>query len=425
MKRMFLAASMLLATTAFFPCRSHGEAWISMGPDGGSIKRLLQDPTNPNVIYIISGSYPSRMFKSIDKGSQWSEIALDFQINLNALEPNRKNPSEMFTCGGGLFARSTDSGATWSSIVVSGFNFYDLIPDSTDQNILHGCGYDWNSVTQIASIAYFKSTNKGADWSKSVIPSLERAYAYAVAPDPKNSRHVWIGGLEQIGGVTGAKLCRSTNGGTSWTDMTGTITGTVQDIFIDSTDVKRILVVTSANTFRSTDNGASWQPCSGFPSGNRVTQDPKNRNTFYIAGFNKAYKSTDGGVKWSAYSNGLTGGTGYDIAVDRSASDNLFGAYDFGFYKSTNGSANWNPSNAGLALSNVTAVKLIGGSAPALLAAYFNDGLYKTLQPLGKVHQSQTVGWTRLPTFYDCHNLTDLLVSPADPKVLYAFEGGG
>lgn len=401
-------------------------SWVSMGPEGGYVKRLVQDYTNANVLYLITADYPSRMFKTTNKGGQWTEMAFSTTINLLALEINRKNPSEMFACGFSVFYRSTNSGSTWTSVYLSSGNFYDLASDSVDQNILHACGYEWNSVAGTASMIYLKSTNKGSTWNKSVLPTIENGYGFAVAVEAKNSNRVWVGGYQYAAGLTTPKLFRSTNGGTGWTDVTGTLAGTVQDMIIDSTGVKRIIVVTTANTFYSTNNGASWNTCTGFPYGYRITQDPKNKTIFYIAGYNNVYKSTDGGMAWNVYTSGLSSAkSGSDILVDRSNSNIIFGGYQTGFYKSTDGGTNWNTFNGGLLISNITALELTPGASPALFAAVYNEQLYKTTNPLAKADQALSVTWTKLPTFIDCHNLTDVQVLPTDPNVMLAFEGGG
>ncbi len=65
------------------------------------------------------------------------------------------------------------------------------------------------------------------------------------------------------------------------------------------------------------------------------------------------------------------------------------------------------------------------GASPALYAGVYNEQLYKTTNPLAKADQVQAVTWVKLPTFIDCHNLTDIQVFPSNPNVILAFEGGG
>jgi photosystem II stability/assembly factor-like uncharacterized protein len=432
MKKQTLKTSflpwLLLGCIVFSSGQLFGQSsWISIGPEGGSVSRIAQDFSNANVLYLISADYPQKMFKSTNKGGQWTEMAMGFSSSLVSLELNRKNPSEMFTCGYGSFYRSTNSGSSWTTVNLSNGYFYDLTPDSVDQNILHASGYEWNSSTSTTNMIYLKSTNKGSDWNKSFLPTIENGFGYAVAVEPKNSNHVWVGGYQYAGGVTAPKLFRTTNGGTSWTEVTGTLSGDIQDIFVDSTNVKRILVVTTATTYYSTNNGASWNTCTGYPNGHRITQDPSNKNTFYIAGYSNAYKSTDGGMGWNVYINGLSSAkNGSDILVDRTSSSMVFGSYLTGFYKSTNSGTDWNSFNTGLQISNITALELSPEATPTLYAAVNQMSLFKTTNPLQKVGQADAVVWQMLTKFWDDSNtkLTDLKILPTNPNILYASDLG-
>jgi photosystem II stability/assembly factor-like uncharacterized protein len=413
-----------LGCIVFGPVQLLGQSWVSIGPEGGAVAQLLQDPANNNNLYLLSGNYPAKFIKSTNKGSSWNEIA-QVQGSAASFAINGKKPSELYMGGLGNFSVSTNTGSKWTSNNQSGKSYYDVSVDSFNQNILYGCGYDYSSGNTL--MAYFKSTDKGTSWTSSVMNvTMDYGSAYALAVDPKIPKNIWIGGYIVSGGNVSPKVFKTTNGGTNWSDVTGTIGGTVEDILIDSTNVKRVLVLTMGGVFRSTDNGSTWIQNSGYVYGYKLAQDPKNKNILYVGAYNRIFKSTDGGSNWQDYSSGLTtASTCNGICVDRGNSQNVFYGGNIGFYKSTDGGQNWNAFSSGLLLSSVTSVKIAKGTPQTLYAAVSGDGLYMTTNPMGKAQKPEAVTWTRLPTFYDCHNLTDLQVSPTDSKVLYAFEGGG
>jgi len=416
---VWLATAILLCVSSVA-----AQTWVSIGPEGGAVAKLLQDPANNNTLYVLSGDYPASFYKSTNKGGNWNAV-VRVQGSAASFAINGKKASEMYMGGYSNFSVSTNSGTTWTSNYHYNKTFYALSVDSANQSILHASGYEWNGTRAV--MAYFKSTNKGSSWTSTGMPgTADYGYANALAVDPKNSKNIWVGGYIRVGDNTFPKVFRTTNSGTNWTDVTGTITGFVEGILIDSTNVKRVFVLTYGGVFKSTDNGTTWSKNSGSVYGYKLTQDPKNKNTLYAGYYNQVFKSTDGGSNWTGYTTGLTlAGMCNGLCVDRGNSLNIFYGGSMGFYRSTDGGVNWNAYKSGLLLSSITSVKIAQGSPQLLYAAFAGDGLYKTTNPMGKAGMPEAVSWTRLPTFYDCHNLTDLQISPTDPNVLYAFEGGG
>jgi photosystem II stability/assembly factor-like uncharacterized protein len=403
------------------PAQLPGQSWVSIGPEGGAVAKFLQDPANGNNLYMLSVAYPAVFIKSTNQGGSWTAVST-VQGSAASFTVNPKKPSELYMGGYSNFCRSTDSGASWTSIAQNSKSFYAVSVDSFNQNILYGCGYEYTGGNSV--MAYYKSTDKGTTWSSTFLSgSSESGYANVLAVDPRNPKNIWIGGYTVSGSIVNPKVFKSTNGGAGWTDATGKLTGTIYDMLIDSVGVKRIFVLTGSGFFKSIDNGLSWSQNAGYVWGYKIAQDPKNKNTLYVGSSAQIYKSTDGGVNWNPYTNGLvTAGSCNGIAVDRTNSAHVFFGGSVGFFKSIDAGVNWSPSNSGLLLSSITSLKMSQGT---LYAAFSGDGLYKTTNPMGKAEKPEAVSWTRLPRFYDCHNLTDLQVSPTDPNVLYAFEGGG
>ncbi len=413
---------------------SSEQTWIPIGPEGGAINNIAQDPKNSNVLYLASLAVAEnpivKIYKSTNKGNSWTMLSSN-QAYLNCLEVSRKKNSDLFLGGNSVFLRSTDSGVTWSKFYPNQ-GFFEITSDSLDANVVHACGYDFS--TGKTSMAYFKSTDKGASWSSSR-PSMpataDFGQAYDLALDPKNSKTVWISGVIRNNNVNNSALFRSTDGGANWTDVTGTISGEVYDINVDSTAVKRIVVSTTAGVYRTTDNGLTWQKNSGLVAAyykECLAQDPKNRNTFYVGGYNCVYKSTDGGITWNGYLTGASGGGCYTLLVDQGNSSNLFLGNVGGVLKSTNGGGTWAGSNTGLILANVTALELKPTAPSVLYVAMEYSDLYKTNNALGKADSPQSVSWEFFFKIPDCsswHIEKNIFCEPSNPDIMYIFKGYG
>ena len=112
-----------------------------------------------------------------------------------------------------------------------------------------------------------------------------------------------------------------------------------------------------AGLFKSTDGGASWVRLgAGYPSGNVgnaiqfanqsinvIIVDPANSNVVYLATVSGFFRSTDGGLNWTAGANG--GGDARSLVLDTStpaASRILYaGISGRGVFRSNDGGQNW------------------------------------------------------------------------------------
>src|SRR5271157_403562 len=112
----------------------------------------------------------------------------------------------------------------------------------------------------------------------------------------------------------------------------------------------RTLYATAANTvWRSADAGGAWTVLSQFDSGvtvNSIAVDPSNGNNLYAGTTSDgAFKSTDGGLTWTAINHGIVPGEyGTDvsyIAVDPNAPQVIFAIANPGLMRSPDGGATW------------------------------------------------------------------------------------
>jgi photosystem II stability/assembly factor-like uncharacterized protein len=183
---------------------------------------------------------------------------------------------------------------------------------------------------------------------------------------------------------------------------------------------------------------AGWNKWTGnTPSALMVALaiDPAMSTTIYavsgLAGdLGGVFKSTDGGIHWSASNTGLTATFVSAVAVDPQTPTTVYagasGLDAWGVFKSTDGGAHWSPSNAGFppplcsetscAIPTVLAL-VVDPQTPAIVYAGTNVGVFKTTDGGGFWSASNT-------------GLTDLVVialavDPQTPATLYAATFAG
>ncbi len=259
--------------------------------------------------------------------------------------------SEIFAgCYYGVL-KSTDGGITWTN------------PDSSlTSNIDYMVVED--SVIYAAGGGMFRSTDDGATWTV-----IQNGLRYG---------QTTVTGLALVGtklfASTWAGVVKSTDGGDSWSTVTGT--GSVDDVTnAIAAYGSTILVGWSGGIIRSTDDGNTWT----WPS----AQYPMYSNTVFNIVMDSAYSyigtevgimlSTDWGVTWESISNGLPSNKVLSIAV---ADTDLYAtSFSDGVYASTDNGANWTYAANGIVGPDITA---ISGEGSNVYAVFSYDSVFSS-----------------------------------------------
>src|SRR5690606_14515953 len=147
-----------------------GETWQVLFEgvgDAQSVKQILFDPDNPNIIY----ANPHPILKSTDGGSTWKDISsgirLDWETSVQSIAIDPANSNIIYAGTGGFFGgtlyKSTDSGKSWSELYrnedeTPGLRdgVISLAIDPNNSNIIYA-GTAWRCLI-------LKSTNVGYTW---------------------------------------------------------------------------------------------------------------------------------------------------------------------------------------------------------------------------------------------------------------------
>ena len=416
--------------------------WQSMGPEGGYLTDIAQNPVN-NDLFAVTYGYPAGVYKSTNNGDTWQKIS-EIQNDMYHLLIDPQKPSTMYAGSSGLYAasgiwKSTDGGVTW---VQKGFpglpdNYYNISEfelDRLDSKTISASGYcyAYNPTESNYRTYVAKSTDSGESWSIREYSNItsEQFRVLCVEPDPSDANTMYVGGYTIASdGYYYGRIFRTTNNGTSWTNLTGTvIQGYVYDILADVSNPGRVFVVTYSGVFRSTDKGSTWVWSSGSVYGGRLLCDPKNSSTMYA--YNNGltcFRSTDAGLTWTSLTTGLAGGNTNKLLIHPTASGTIFAATRAGFFRSTDGGQHWSSSNRGIVASDIPTLRCLPTSTKTLYISFMYSGLYRTSNALGKGAPTSVTGitWEKMPEYSYCEGIMHMEVSPTDPNVIYIQEGAG
>ena len=151
-----------------------------------------------------------------------------------------------------------------------------------------------------ASGGFWKSTDNGATWSKS-ISGMTRLGVSSIVVHPSTPNTIYIGTGDRDGGdAAGYGVWRSTDGGATWSaHNTGMGNRTVYEILMDPTNSNRLIASTNGSRiYRSLDGGATWTFSGATTNAKDIAFKPGDPNTIYAAGSQFAV-STDGGITFA------------------------------------------------------------------------------------------------------------------------------
>ncbi|MBP9212439.1 MAG: T9SS type A sorting domain-containing protein, partial [Bacteroidetes bacterium] len=186
----------------------------------------------------------------------------------------------------------------------------------------------------------YKSTVGGGSWSATNGGQTldgNPALALAIAPTHPDTVYVTTAPVSSRG-----KMFRTTNGGTTWTNITGTLPD-------------RYLI--------------------------DIAIHPKNSALLYVTasgfGTSHLFRSTDAGGSWTDVGTGLPDVPTSAVAIDPFATEHLYVGNDLGVFLSTNGGGTWEPFMEGLAESALIMDLSVSYPNKAIRAVTHGNGVFE------------------------------------------------
>lgn len=186
----------------------NGTTWTDVY--GGDGMEGVIDPTNENILYATSQN--GSLGKSVNGGTNFTTIS-PIATGGAWITPYMLNPQNPQTIYAGYVNvwKSLNRGSTWSQI--SSFS------GSSSLNILKVAPSDSNTIYVSTGSGNIKrTTNGGGAWTTVNLPISNTLTSIAI--HPTNPQKIWA---TFSGYSAGNKVYVSTNGGTNWTNISGTL----------------------------------------------------------------------------------------------------------------------------------------------------------------------------------------------------------
>ncbi|MCB0726157.1 MAG: T9SS type A sorting domain-containing protein [Ignavibacteriae bacterium] len=158
---------------------------------------------------------------------------------------------------------------------------------------------------------------------------------------------------------------------------------------------------------------------------NSIAFHPTDPNVFYIAAAQGGvWKTTDGGINWTALTDNLGSIASGDIAIDPNNPNILYygtgelnysgdSQYGDGIYKSTNAGLNWIQISTASQTGLYTGKIVVDPSNSNIVFAAGNLGVFRST--------NAGINWLNLMS----GNFTSLVIDPVSPNILYVSTGSG
>jgi photosystem II stability/assembly factor-like uncharacterized protein len=346
-------------------------SWRNVGPvNGGRSIAVGGSAERPDEYYF--GATGGGLWKTTDGGTTWNPVT-DGQLtssSVGAVEVCPADPDVVYIGmgevelrgdiiqGDGVY-KTTDGGETWKHLGLADTQTISRIrtdPADCDRVYVAALGHPYGANTERG---VFRSTDGGANWSK-VLFRDDLTGASDINVDPSNPDVLYAGfwhvfrkpWLLNSGGDTSG-LFKSTDGGDTWTELTGRPGLPAKPIgkvgvAVSPADPDRVYAMIEADQgglFRSDDAGATWERVNqdrvlrqrAFYY-TRVYADTMDKDTVYV--LNVAFmKSTDGGKTFQSIATPHVDNHDLWIAPDNPR--RMIEANDGGANVTTNGGSTW------------------------------------------------------------------------------------
>ncbi|HSQ74749.1 MAG TPA: YCF48-related protein, partial [Bacteroidota bacterium] len=199
------------------------------------------------------GTSTGSIYRGKSDGSDWSTAATSDTDAILAFAGSRGKTSVRFMAGGfGNGIRvSNDSGKTWTSstaglanLKVTALGSGRSLPDSSGQ-VVYAATYGGG---------VFVSPDNGQTWSPT-----------GQSSPVSNVTAIHVDGDQLVAGGTDEKVCRSSDGGNSWQDVSANLSDSdvlCLTIMIDTTDEWIYCGTADAGVWRCRSSGGQWTPCN-------------------------------------------------------------------------------------------------------------------------------------------------------------------
>ena len=339
-----------------------GDNWTNLGlKDSERIAKILVDPTTTDTVYICvpgklwSDSDERGVYKTTDGGKTWTKVlkGSNASTGCSMMSMDSKNPKTLYAglwdfrrkgwtfrsggdgpsaqSGSGLF-KSTDGGATWNEL---------------DENSAKGLpSKPWGRLAVTVapskpSVVYamieaeapknglYRSDDGGQTWTaldRSAFMIWRPFYFAHLIVDPKNENKIY---------KPDGPLIVSTDGGKSFSNITGGAHGDFHDLWINPNNTDHVITGDDGGVWYSYDSGNRWWKAENLPISQFYHVSTDMEMPYRVYG---GLQDNSSWVGQSQYPGGITnnqwenmyGGDGFWMFADPSDPDYIYAEYQGG-----------------------------------------------------------------------------------------------
>ena len=368
-----MLAAVISAAQSLDPAQWKPLRWRSVGPQrGGRALAVAGVAGNQDVYYF--GAVAGGVWKTTNGGENWTSLTDTTDIrSVGAIAVAPSDPNVIYvgtgeSCmrgdisfGDGMY-KSVDAGKTWTHIGLEDTHHIARIavdPHNADIVLVAAMGHAFGPN---AERGVFRSTDGGKTWTKALFKD-DKTGAIDLSIDMQNPRIVFAALYQFVrkpwgfeSGGPGSGIYRSTDGGATWTQITGHglpsgIIGRT-GISVSGADGNRVYAIieaTRGGVYRSDNGGDSWQFMTGD---HELTQrswyfhhifaDPKKADEVYVLN-TSILRSTDGGRTFTAMR--APHGDNHGLWIDPTNSDWIINSNDGGATITHDGGRSWSTTD--------------------------------------------------------------------------------
>jgi photosystem II stability/assembly factor-like uncharacterized protein len=332
-----------------------GESWrnITDGQfDVGGVGAIAVAPSDPNVVYVGTGSVDMRgnispgigMYRSTDAGKTWTFIGLSNAGQIGRIQIHPNNPDRLYVAAlGNAFGnneergvfRSTNGGTTWENVlyVNDSTGVVDVAMNPGNPRILYAAAWrakrtPWTMISGGPEGGVYKSSDGGDTWNK-LSNGLPQGIVgkVGVVVSPANTERVWAI-VEAENDQSG--LYRSDNAGASWRRVSAerglySRPWYYMHVFADPQDENTVWV-TNVLLYKSVDGGSNFTIVpTPHPDTHVLWINPDDPKIMAEGDDGGAAVTLNGGRTWSSQRNQPTAEL-YRVTVDNQFPYRLYGA---------------------------------------------------------------------------------------------------
>lgn len=363
-------AAVAKPTVSFDEKLYNGLEWRSIGPfRGGRSAAVTGVPGKPNLYYF--GSTGGGVWRTTDGGNTWDNISDGyFGGSVGSVAVSTWDNNVIYVGGGEATVRgnvsygygmwkSTDAGKTWSATGLKNSRHIPKIqihPKNPDLVYAAVLGDLFKSSEERG---VYRSKDGGKTWERVLFANAD-AGAVDLCMDPNNARILYAStwrirrtpySLES--GGEGSALWKSTDGGDTWTNISGNDgmpkgTWGIVGVTVSPVNSNRVYAIIEndlGGVYRSDDAGKSWRRVNEDRNlrqrawyYSKIMADTKDEDMVYV--MNVAYhKSKDGGKTFQSYN--AQHGDHHDLWIAPEDNQRMAIADDGGGQVSFDGGENW------------------------------------------------------------------------------------